>query len=299
MPSNFKIDGINSLEFNVTIISYIFRDQFEFNIIGNGNKSRTMSFIEIPTCPQFLRFNRIGLFYTNASQSIEEKCMRPQNYLQPLKPALNDVNMIVLNGCINQNVFSEFHDATKFLEHVHNELLPCFYSFRGFKLDFPFFSEWDAIPAVIESILLGISIKGCTNVEFSIFGHCRTIKLPFSAISRWLNGRCDDRHEHFFQFEAFCIDDYGIWDRFKKVLFVDVDLIILALICRAVTLKFAPERFLCSAPRYPYKFRSSPCSGAFFLCPPTEFFLIFLRSRFSCHYSVPRGVDPIPFPCYA
>ena len=120
--------------------------------------------------PSFIRFNNVQICYWLRSQPIEEKCEMFESHLVPLKPALNDSNMIEFWARISQDYPPYFTDHSFLLNYLQNRLLGICDSSRGYKFRISFWSDENAISNVISSILQMPPMKRCSNVEIEIYG---------------------------------------------------------------------------------------------------------------------------------
>ena len=146
--------------------------------------------------PQFLRFDRIELYYQSngypSRLTIVKKCQSVVNYLRLLK--LNDSSLIHFNGTINKNNPDNFNSHSQLFGHLRNELLPICGSSRGYKFDL-FTADEVSRTNLIDQILQMPRIECCSNVEIKlnkIYGSIiLSLQLPIESISNWLHRNCD------------------------------------------------------------------------------------------------------------
>ena len=68
---------------------------------------------DLADLPQFLRFDDVELNYCCKKVPIKEKCQLAVNYLQPIKKALNGLNLITFIGKIDENYPTGFIPSLK------------------------------------------------------------------------------------------------------------------------------------------------------------------------------------------
>ena len=169
-------------------------------IIENTRKELTL--IDLSALPRFLRFAEVNLFYDGGPaipikliqlKSIEEKCNSTENYLQPLKNALNDLKSIEFRGGIgrSENKFSNFLTQSSLLEYLSQRLLPIFNSSHRYEFHILFYNNDGDATNVIDSILQMPQIVRCSNLHIKL--HCiqQPKQLPVETISNWLNRKMD------------------------------------------------------------------------------------------------------------
>ena len=124
---------------------------------------------------------------------IEKKCELIDRYFLPLKPALIDLNEIILCARISLDSPNSrnFASHSSFLDYVQNRLLAIFGSALRYSFVIWFCSDQNAIKYSIASILQLPLIKRCTNVEIQIPTWGVQNKLPVEAISNWLEKSTD------------------------------------------------------------------------------------------------------------
>ena len=150
---------------------------------------------ELTAFPSFLRFQNVELCYGSGTQPIDETCELFETYLLPLKPALNDSNIIEPSTIISQDDRNYFNNHSTLINYLQNRLLSICDSARGYKFRISFRSDEDEndITNVIESILQIPTIERCSNVEIEI--HCCwevNKQLPVEMISNWLQKSVDE-----------------------------------------------------------------------------------------------------------
>ena len=145
---------------------------------------------ELVTFPLFLRFDNVKIWCEYGDQLIEEKCKLIESQLLPLKPTLNDANMVDFFARISQNERNQFSDHLKLLDYIRNRFLPICNLSRGynFQIWFPFYRYPNI--NVIASILGMDEIKHCSNVEIGIMTGIQK-RLPIEEISNWLEPSAD------------------------------------------------------------------------------------------------------------
>ena len=144
-----------------------------------------ISLNELTTFPLFLRFDNVKIWCKYDDRLIEEKCEFIERQLLPLKPALNDSNVVQFTAIISRRDCRYFSDHSKFLEYIRNQFLPICNSSRRYKFKIWFYSDENSNTNVIASILKMEEIKHCSNIEIEIiFGEQK--RLPVEEISNWL-----------------------------------------------------------------------------------------------------------------
>ena len=103
-------------------------------------------------------------------QSIEEKCELLETYLLPLKPALNDSNMIKFSAIISQHDRNYFNNHSTLIDYFQNRLFSICDSARcyKFRISFGHDENENDIANVILSLLQIPTIERCSNVEMEI-----------------------------------------------------------------------------------------------------------------------------------
>ena len=136
---------------------------------------------ELVTFPLFLRFDKVQIWCEYGDRLIEEKCKFIESQLLPLKPTLNDANMVDFFARISQNERNQFSDHLKLLDYIRNRFLPICNLSRGynFQILFPFYTYPNI--NVIASILGMDEIKQCSNVKIGIITGIQK-RLPIEAI---------------------------------------------------------------------------------------------------------------------
>lgn len=153
-------------------------------ISGNKRKKTT----ELNDLPEFLRFDRVELYYSFTGPAIVKKCQSLINRLQPVKRALNDSNLVTFNCRIKQNNENVFNDHYQLLGHIQNELLQIFDFSRGYKFYICFDSDMNAATNVVASVLKMAPILSSTNVEIVLHGlQEHPMEMPVKDISNWLH----------------------------------------------------------------------------------------------------------------
>ena len=181
---------------------------------------------EFPKFPQFIRFDQVRLLYERSKLPIDEMGQSIVNYLQPLKSALNDSNMIYFSGAINQGqVFNCFTDHSKLLNHVQEGLMPICNSSRGYNFKIWFYTNNNTGSKVAATILQMPAIARCSTLEINLNYIQEPIRLPVEAISNWLHRRYDgtneNRKELFLRFEVYNIENIGdLYEHLKKVIII-------------------------------------------------------------------------------
>lgn len=101
--------------------------------------------------PKFLRFDEVKLCYESydterygLGPSIYKRCQLLLKYLQPVKEALNDSNLIHFVGDIDDNNPRRFRDHSQLLYHLQKYLLPICDSSRNYIFQIDFNSEMEA-----------------------------------------------------------------------------------------------------------------------------------------------------------
>ena len=123
---------------------------------------------------------------------IVHKCQLFLNYLQPLKRALDDTNLIHFDYVIIDNAgLGFFTHHCQLLNQLEKNFLPIFGTSRRFKFGIHFWSDKNAVAKVIASMLQMDAIKGCSSLEIKLYGLTQPIELPTDAISNWLNRESD------------------------------------------------------------------------------------------------------------
>ena len=174
---------------------------------------------ELPKFPQFIRFDKVTLGYQYSNVPIDKMCQSVVNYLQPLKSALNDSNMIYFACEIGQKR-RHFTDDSKLLNYLQESLMPICNSSRGYKFEMVFFADVGAGSKITETILQMPEIVRCSTLEISFILLRGPIQLPVEAISNWLHRRYDGTNENqrelFLRFGACNIGD--LYEHLKKVI---------------------------------------------------------------------------------
>ena len=156
-------------------------------IVGNSTTK-----VSLPTSvPRFLRFNEVQLSYYEGHESIEEKCRSIESYLQPLKEALKDSNLIKFGGGIDRNDPTTFSDHSKLLNYLNEKFIKIFNSSRGYEFSILLPKEAGAAAIVISSIIQMPQISRCANLRFHLWLR-QPIVLLVEAISGWLNRTIGD-----------------------------------------------------------------------------------------------------------
>ena len=175
------------------IYPFYFSWKIEAFIIGNARKK--VSVANLTSVPCFLRFKEVKLFYayTIGQKSIEEKCRSGENYLQPLKEALNDSILIRFGGIIDRNDLTKFSDHSKLLDYLSEHLLKICNSSREYDFYISFRTdEAGAGTNVINSIIQMPQICRCSNLRINLCCIPQHVLLPADAISSWLNRPISD-----------------------------------------------------------------------------------------------------------
>ena len=179
---------------------------------------------EFPKFPQFIRFDEVTLLYGHSKLPIDEMCQSVVNYLQPLKSALKDSNIIYFSGVINQGqVFNYFTDHSKLLNHLQEVLMPICNSSRGYNFKILFYTNKNTGSKVAATILQMPAIARCSTLKISLILLRDPIQLPVEAISNWLHRRYDgtneNRRELFLRIEVYNIENIGdLYEHLKKVI---------------------------------------------------------------------------------
>ena len=184
--------------------------------------------------PPFLYLDKIVLNY-GAIMAITKKCELLKSHLQSiqLKHTLSR-SIIEFHGGINENSQGYFigwpkhiyfHDHTKLIEHIRNEILPLCGSARCYIFNIALHTDKDSAAKVIDSILQMPSVNRCSNVSFWFFGIKGT---SVETISNWLfrmsdgNGEinCPKRHPRLLKIGLIMLQNVmDIWDALTQVYF--------------------------------------------------------------------------------
>ena len=182
---------------------------------------------ELPKFPQFIRFGQVNLLYGLAKLPNYEMCQSVVNYLQPLKSALNDSNMINFTGLICQDQDNQgcFTDHSKLLNHLQEGLMPICNSSRGYNFDIWFCTNKNTGSKVAAAILQMPAIGRCSTLKIILRPIQDPIQLPVEAISNWLHRRYDGTNENrkqlFLQIGAYNIGNIGdLYEHLKKVIII-------------------------------------------------------------------------------
>ena len=168
--------------------------------------------------------------------TITKKCELLRSHLQSIKRTLNQ-SIIVFYGSIHgdhqgffiggpQHIY--FHDHTKLVEHIRNEVLPLCNSARCYKFNIALHTDKDSVAEVIDSILQMPSINRCSNVDFWLHDDFRgiSVELPIETISNWLfripDGNeeinCPKSHPRLLEIGKIMLQNVmDIWDALKQV----------------------------------------------------------------------------------
>lgn len=92
------------------------------------------------------------------------------DYLQPLKMALADSNLIKVCAYVNRNDPGAFSDHSHLLDHFCKELLPICDSARAYTFIICFYSDKKAGMNVIGPLLQMPSIYCCSNAQIRFHG---------------------------------------------------------------------------------------------------------------------------------
>ena len=182
---------------------------------------------ELPKFPQFIRFGQVHLLYGHPELPNYEMCQSVVNYLQPLKSALNDSNMIYFTGTINQDQDNQdcFTDHSKLLDHVQEGLMPICNSLRGYSFNILFCTNKNTGSKVAATILQMPAIVRCSTLEICLHYIQDPIQLPVEAISNWLHRKYDgtneNRKELFLKIGAYNIENIGdLYEHLKEVIII-------------------------------------------------------------------------------
>ena len=177
---------------------YPFDFSWKLEAIIIGNTKTKVSLTNLTSVPRFLRFDVVQLFYDVGPKSIEEKCRSVENYLQPLKEALNDLTAVRFDGVIDRNAHSNFSDHSKLLDYLSEQLLKMFNSSReyDFTIFFHLEEEAEAEANVINLIIQMPEVCRCSHLRFHLWRvpwrEPQPMLLPVDAISSWLNRSIGD-----------------------------------------------------------------------------------------------------------
>ena len=106
--------------------------------IGRDSEKREtetiISYADLATFPPFLRFHDIVLIYMWSGTSNHQLCEWIQAYLQTLKPALRDLNLMYFAAKVNRyNNPCDFKSIPELIDHLSNKLLPLCGSSRSYE----------------------------------------------------------------------------------------------------------------------------------------------------------------------
>lgn len=184
--------------------------------------------------PPFLYLDKIGLEYYG-TMTITKKCELFKSHLQSIKRALYHSN-IEFHGSIhkdNKGYFVgspkhiDFHDHTKLVEHIRNEVLPLCGSARCYSFNITLYTDKNSAAKIIDSILRMPSVNRCSNVSFW-FRDDGIKGISVETISNWLfrmsdgNGEinCPKRHPRLLKIGSIMLQNVmDIWDALKQVYF--------------------------------------------------------------------------------
>lgn len=170
-----------------------------------------------------------------AIMTITKKCELLKRHLQSIKHTLNRA-IIEFHGIVRADRHGffvgspkhiYFHDHTKLVEHICNEILPLCGSARCYKFNIALHTDKDSATKVIDSILQMPSVNRCSNVSFW-FRDDGIKGISVETISNWLfripdgNGEinCPKRHPRLLNIGLIMLQNVmDIWDVLKQVYF--------------------------------------------------------------------------------
>ena len=119
----------------------------------------------------------------------EKKCEKVKEYLQPIKNALKDSISIKFFADIKKDDQACFSDHSILLGYLSDQLLQICDSSRRYEFTIIFYSDMNAGPNVISSLLQMLPISRCSRFEISLSCNEEAKQLPIETISDWLNRR--------------------------------------------------------------------------------------------------------------
>ena len=150
---------------------------------------KEISLTNFANFPSFIRFRDVTLiynyYYYNSPQPITDKCELITSYLQVLKPALYDTQILRFFGTIDHSVPYYFRDHSQLLCHLRDQLLPICGNARRYKFKIVFNTDCDAGGSVISSILQMPQIIRCSDVFIQPYSYSN--EFPIEDISNWLH----------------------------------------------------------------------------------------------------------------
>ena len=207
---------------------YLFRFFFNYELealIGAEHRER-ISQAELIALPEFLRFNRVQLWYWHCEgvQKIDKTRQLFETHLKTLKTQLNGSQMIVFKGTINHNDSSCFNNHLHLVDCIRNQMLRICDSSNGYMFAIRFESYLLA-PNILISIIMQIpEVVRCKTVHFEFF--CSTnspIQFPIEPIWNWLNRKPnqlnfdDKRNLHIELYKSWVVNSQEVCDYFEKV----------------------------------------------------------------------------------
>ena len=159
--------------------------------------SQMAAIIELAKSPQFVRFNKVKLYYKSVGK-IEEKCKMFVNYLHGIEAiTLNGLNQIHFVFSISKKCLGSFSDHLQLLNYLRNELLPVCGTPRCYKfeLSFNYDNRRNGIYVdvnMITQILQMDPIDRCSNIEIMLSGaSALPMQWPIETISDWLHQKSE------------------------------------------------------------------------------------------------------------